>query len=91
MSEKNDILEQTILRIEKMEEIFDHLQKLVLENPKVIQQDASVKEMLEILIEYYDSKQWMRDYEMDERGELPANLKRGVLSQDGVYNFLTEL
>ena len=91
MSEKNDILEQTILRIEKMEKIFDHLQKLVLENPKVIQQDASVKEMLEILVEYYDSKQWMREYEMDERGELPANLKRGVLSQDGVYNFLTEL
>ena len=40
------------------------------------------------LVEYYESGQWLRDYEADERGELPRDLKRGVLSQDGLWNLL---
>ena len=42
------------------------------------------------LIDYYESGQWLKDYEADERGELPRNLKRGVLSQDGLWNLLHE-
>ena len=40
------------------------------------------------LIAYYESGQWLQDYEADERGELPRNLKRGVLSQDGLWELL---
>ena len=40
------------------------------------------------LVDYYESGQWLKDYEADERGELPRNLKRGVLSQDGLWNLL---
>ena len=42
------------------------------------------------LREYYENGQWLRDYESDERGELPSDLKRGVLSQDGLWNLLNE-
>ena len=42
-----------------------------------------------LLEEYYSSGEWQEDYEADEAGLLPAELKRGVLSQDGLYNFLT--
>ena len=42
------------------------------------------------LREYYENGQWLLDYEADERGELPANLKRGVLSQDGLWDLLNE-
>ena len=38
-----------------------------------------------------DSGQWLRDYEADERGELPVGLKRGVLSQDALYDLLTSV
>ena len=41
------------------------------------------------LREYYENGQWLRDYEADERGELPVNLKRGVLSQDGLWDLLS--
>ena len=37
---------------------------------------------------YYSGGQWLADYEADERGELPRDLKRGVLSQDGLYDLL---
>ena len=41
-----------------------------------------------LLEEYYTSGEWRGDYEADEAGLLPPDLKRGVLSQDGVYNLL---
>lgn len=37
---------------------------------------------------YYTSQQWKDDFELDEKGEFPKNLKRGVLSEDGIYNML---
>lgn len=43
-----------------------------------------------ILWQYMDSGLWKEDFEADERGELPANLKRGVLSEDGLWNLLEE-
>ena len=43
-----------------------------------------------ILTKYYEGGQWLKDYECDERGELPGNLKRGILSEDGFYNFLVK-
>ena len=43
------------------------------------------------LRDYYFGGQWLRDYEADERGELPADLKRGVLSQDGLWNLIEDL
>ena len=42
------------------------------------------------LRDYYTGGQWLEDYEAEERGELPADLKRGVLSEDGVWNLITE-
>ena len=42
------------------------------------------------LMDYYESGQWLKDYEADERGKLPAGLKRGVLSQDGLWDLLNE-
>ena len=39
---------------------------------------------------YYTSSQWRKDFEADEAGKLPKDLKRGVLSEDGVWNLLTD-
>lgn len=53
-----------------------------------------IKEMerhYDALREYMDSGLWLQDYEADERGELPSGLKRGVLSEDGLYDLLTEI
>lgn len=62
-----------------MEGLFDSLQA-----------DFS-PEALQILLQYYEGGQWLQDYRLDELGYLPPDLKRGVLSEDGVYNFLAEL
>lgn len=40
------------------------------------------------LEDYYTSQAWKDDYVLDESGKLPVNLKRGVLSEDGIYEVL---
>lgn len=47
----------------------------------------SIQEDLKNLEHYYETE-WMKDYESDEKGELPSDLKRGVLSEDGLYDLL---
>ena len=42
------------------------------------------------LTAYYESGQWLKDYEADERREHPRNLKRGVLRQDGLWELLSK-
>jgi phosphoglycolate phosphatase len=40
------------------------------------------------LKEYQESGQWLEDFEADERGEIPQDIKRGILSEDALYNLL---
>ena len=47
-------------------------------------------ELVKSLSVYYGSDAWKRDYAADEAGLLPKELKRGVLSEDGIYNLLDE-
>ena len=53
--------------------------------------DTAAGEWLRQLTEYVDSGQWLQDYQLDEAGALPRDLKRGVLSQDGLYDLLSEI
>ena len=55
-----------------------------------IKEDAKAQKMLQELVNYYESGQWRTDYECDERGELPKDLKRGVLAQDTLYDLFSK-
>ena len=71
--------EKLLRRVAHMEAVFDRLR----EHPDPV--------LLRELLDYYEGGQWLLDYQADERGELPRTLKRGVLSEDGLWNLLTEL
>ena len=47
-------------------------------------------EVLRRLSDYYSSPAWKRDYAADEAGLFPKDLKRGVLSEVGIYDLLNE-
>ncbi|MBR4084491.1 MAG: DUF4298 domain-containing protein [Lachnospiraceae bacterium] len=74
-----------------MEFYFDTIQKALEINSDLLKKEAPLSLMLQELTEYYENGQWMDDYEADEAGLLPQNLKRGVLSEDGVYNLLFDI
>lgn len=50
----------------------------------------SVKEDIAALDDYYGSEEWKQDFADDEAGKLPEGLKRGVLSEDGLWNLLSD-
>lgn len=51
---------------------------------------AKLQKLLQKLDAYYRSDEWKQDYAADEAGLLPKNLKRGVLSEDGLYHMLED-
>lgn len=70
-------LETPACRVCRMEACFDALQA-----------DPSRMDLRRILEIYCDSGLWLADYELDEQGAFPPELKRGVLSQDALYDLL---
>jgi len=83
--------QEAIERVQQMELYFDMLQECVNTNPNAICKSSLYKEMIQILTEYYESGQWIQDYELDEIGIFPQNLKRGVLSQDSLYDLFNQI
>ena len=75
-------------RIRYYEKIFDEAESLLKQMEEDLNIWKKLKEDLKILDEYYTGKNWKKDYEADEAGKLPADLKRGVLSEDGIYDLL---
>lgn len=82
---------EIINRIKQMESYFNILQKAVSKDKDAIEKDDVLKEYMQVLIHYYESTEWKNDYKFDEKGFLPADLKRGILSEDGFWNFLCEV
>lgn len=83
-------MENRIDRIMRMELYYDTIRQALQSNTAWLS-DAPMQAMLTELNAYYTGGQWLADYEADERGELPHDLKRGVLSQDGVFDLLGEI
>ena len=74
---------EQIERISKMEE---RLNKVIQELSTALEKYQSVRNDIQILNEYLGSKEWHNDLKADEDGLLLQNLKRGVLSEDGIWN-----
>jgi hypothetical protein len=75
-------------RIRYMERLLDFVTKARKEQHFDSENSARIQEALRILAEYYGSNEWKQDFADDEAGLLPKDLKRGVLSEDGIWNLL---
>ena len=82
---------ERLQRIIKMERYFDELLEDNFKNPGLLCSSKIFQDKIDVLKEYYHSGLWLQDYECDERGELPKNLKRGILSQDSLDTFFSEI
>lgn len=89
--EPKNVVNETMVRIARMEQDREELTKAWQEQQTAIFSNADLRQKIKTLTNYMESGQWLLDYEAEERGELPKNLKRGVLSQDALYNLLEEI
>ena len=77
-------------RIERMEQYLDESSEAIRTLSDALERYEAIQPSLKKLSDYYGSTSWMKDYGDDEAGKLPKELKRGVLSEDAVYDLLTD-
>ena len=74
-----------------MEDRYSRVREAVDSMYDALEEYLSLQEDIHILDQYDESGQWLKDFEADERGEIPASVPRGILSEDALYNLLTDI
>lgn len=90
MSSKSQI-QLAISRITQMETLFNLLSESFSENPDCLKTSDELQNAARLLSDYLSNGEWLQDHDLDEQKLLPSTLKRGVLSEDGLYNLLCDI
>ena len=75
-------------RIKYFENILNQAQLTARQMESALDSFTFLLPALKELEDYYTSDEWKSDFEADEQGLLPKELKRGVLSEDGIDHVL---
>ena len=76
-----------------MEDDFNLVREVIHTLDEALADYEAIQRRIKRLTDYQESGQWLKDFETDERGEFPKylELRRGVLSEDGLDNLLREV
>ncbi len=77
-------------RIAHYEEILNRSAAASARLETALEAFAEVQPLVRELDAYYGGADWRADLAADEAGELPADLRRGVLSEDAAHNALAD-
>jgi hypothetical protein len=81
---------QQIRRIRQMERRFNRVSAAVKRLTAALDRYEAILDDVGVLDHYYGSEEWRQDFAADEAGLLPPDLKRGVLSEDAIWNLLSD-
>ncbi len=81
---------EQIERIRNMEACLDASEDAFFKLSEALSAFEEVQPLFQTLSDYYGGDDWRQDYADDEAGKLPRDLKRGVLSEDAVYDLIIE-
>ncbi len=82
--------ERMIRRIARHEELLDQVAAANRQLAEALTAFRQAEEAAAELSAYYGSEQWRQDLDADEKGLLPPELRRVVLSEDGAWNALSD-
>ncbi|MCR5331559.1 MAG: DUF4298 domain-containing protein [Lachnospiraceae bacterium] len=82
--------ESRVDRIRRMEAYLDEARQAMDDLHQAVIRYVNVQKGIKKLEEYYTCGKWMKDFEADEAGKLPADLKRGVLTEDAINDLLDD-
>lgn len=78
-------------RIRRMEQSLNEAVSATEGLEESLRRFDSVLPGLQALVAYYEGELWRKDYDDDAAGRIPADLPRGVLAEDTVYDLLTDV
>ena len=78
-----------IERIQSMEALLNETSDAVVNLANALEDYAKIQEKIGKLSRYYGSDSWYAGVAADEKGRLPDDLARGVLSEYLIYDMLT--
>ena len=81
---------EQIERIKHFEMLLDRVAPVLGNLEDALETFDGIQDDVKELSAYYESDEWRDDFEADEAGKLPKDLKRGVLSEDGIYDVLSD-
>ena len=79
--------EQSLSRIAQMESYHDETTALIAKAQEQLDAVKGIKEHAQVLFQYYGSEDWHADRDQT----LPDGFKASVLSEDSVYDAITDL
>lgn len=82
--------EKQLERIRTMEERLNRASQAVMRLSAAFDDYVGEQGDIRALEAYYTSDDWKHDFADDEAGRLPKDLRRGVLSEDAVWNLLED-
>lgn len=77
-----------MMRIKEMEQCLDQATAALAQAEAALKAFKAAQPAIAMLAAYLGSDDWRKDLAADERGLLAPDLKRGVLSEDGIWNLL---
>lgn len=77
-------------RIKWMESYLDEAKLTLKELSRILEKYEKIEKKYYKLESYYGSSDWRDDFEADEAGLIPVEIKRGILSEDELYNLIIE-
>ena len=80
---------EQIERIQHYEMLLDRVAPVLGNLEEALDAFDGIQDDVNELAAYYEDDDWREDFEADEAGKLPKDLKRGVLSEDGIYDVLS--
>lgn len=81
---------EQIRRIKQMEKRLNRASSAVRRFSSALDKFEDVQDAIAALDDYYSCELWRKDFADDEAGLLPDDLKRGVLSEDAIWNLLSD-
>lgn len=79
-----------LARIQALEKLYDEWAAMLPSLKAAQAQWREARVRLAELQRYHESAQWQRDVEADAAGRIPADMPRGILAEDTLWNALHE-
>lgn len=76
--------------IQQMEKNLNQITQFLGEAKNLLSRWKEIQPQIKELERYYQSPEWLKDHDASNQGKIPSHIAHGVLSEDAIYNTLSD-